>query len=208
VTDPAVLPAVAAPKRAAPHNQFLDLVRTVAIIRVLAWHTYGFAWLSYLIASMPAMFFVAGSLMAHSLERSSVRKVFYARFRRLLIPLWAFGLVLLSGMVLHSATQTELGLPVRWERCRWSSCLGPAGERLGITFWAVRVHAASPGSSCSARPCSGCSSVVDRPYRRAASASPSSKCGHARGPVPCSLRTWHRSALLVAGVSYNAGHLP
>lgn len=139
MTDPADLPAVAAPKRAAPHNQFLDLVRTVAIIRVLAWHTYGFAWLSYLIASMPAMFFVAGSLMAHSLERSSVRKVFYARFRRLLIPLWAFGLVMLSGMVLHSATQTELGLPVRWEQVPWwvFPLWDPQGSDWGITFWAV-----------------------------------------------------------------------
>ena len=101
--QPDAAPPTAAGRKS-PHNQFLDLVRTVAIIKVLAWHTYGFAWLSYLIASMPAMFFVAGSLMAHSLERTSVRKVLYARFRRLLIPLWAFGFVVLSGMILHSAT--------------------------------------------------------------------------------------------------------
>lgn len=124
---------------AAPHNQFLDLVRTVAIIRVLAWHTYGYAWLSYLIASMPAMFFVAGSLMAHSLERSPPKKVLVARFRRLLIPLWAFGVVAVAGMVLHSATQPELGRPVRWEQLPWwvFPLWDPQGSDWGVTFWAV-----------------------------------------------------------------------
>lgn len=136
--QPDAAPPTAAGRKS-PHNQFLDLVRTVAIIRVLAWHTYGFAWLSYLIASMPAMFFVAGSLMAHSLERTSVRKVLYARFRRLLIPLWAFGFVVLSGMILHSATEAELGLPVRWEQVPWwiFPLWDPQGSDWGITFWAV-----------------------------------------------------------------------
>ena len=50
-------------------------------------HTYGFAWISYFIASMPAMFFVAGSLMAYSLQKDGPRRVMYTRFRRLLVPL-------------------------------------------------------------------------------------------------------------------------
>ncbi len=132
-------PPASAPPAGKPHNQFLDLIRTVAIIRVLAWHTYGFAWLSYLVASMPAMFFVAGSLMAHSLERASAYHVLVARFRRLLIPLWAFAVVVVPGMALHSALKVELGLPLRWEQLPWwiFPIWDPQGSDWGVTFWAV-----------------------------------------------------------------------
>lgn len=132
-------PTPAAHPPGKPHNQFLDLIRTVAIIRVLAWHTYGFAWLSYLVASMPAMFFVAGSLMAHSLERASAYHVLVARFRRLLIPLWAFALVVVPGMALHSALKVELGRPMRWEQLPWwiFPAWDPQGSDWGVTFWAV-----------------------------------------------------------------------
>lgn len=127
------------PAQNKPHNQFLDLIRAVAIIRVLAWHTFGFAWLSYLVASMPAMFFVAGSLMAHSLERASWRHVLIARFRRLLIPLWAFALVVVPGMALHSQVKVELGQPMRWDQLPWwiFPIWDPQGSGWGVTFWAV-----------------------------------------------------------------------
>lgn len=121
------------------HNSFLDFVRTVAIIRVLAWHTYGFAWLSFLVASMPAMFFVAGSLMAHSLNHAPARRVLVARFRRLLIPLWAFGAVATTIMVLHSMVHPEMGQPMRWEQLTWwvFPAWDPQGSEWGVTFWAV-----------------------------------------------------------------------
>ncbi len=122
-----------------PRNEFLDLVRTVAIIRVLAWHTYGYAWLSYFVASMPAMFFVAGSLMAHSLSRAPSRRVLVARFRRLLIPLWAFALFALTVMLIHDATRTELGDPLHWSQVPWwvFPIWDPQGSDWGVTFWAV-----------------------------------------------------------------------
>ncbi len=125
--------------RQAPHNQFLDLVRTVAILRVLAWHTYGYAWLSYFVASMPAMFFVAGSLMAHSLERGSVRHVLVARFRRLLIPLWVFAIVALAVMTRHGIVHPEMGEPLRWSQIPWwvFPVWDPQGSDWGVTFWAV-----------------------------------------------------------------------
>lgn len=124
----------------AVHNQFLDLVRAVAIIRVLAWHTYGWPWLSYLVASMPAMFFVAGALMAQSLGRGSSYRVLMGRFRRLLIPLWAFSLVAVSVMVLHANFgRAELGQPMRWSQVPWwiFPVWDPQGSDWGVTFWAV-----------------------------------------------------------------------
>lgn len=131
--------AAAAPPAERTHNRFLDFVRTVAILRVLAWHTYGYAWLSYLVASMPAMFFVAGALMAQSLQRGSAPRVLKSRFRRLLIPLWAFGVVALGIMFFHAAARPDPGESVAWRQpLFWVFPIwDPQGSEWGITFWAV-----------------------------------------------------------------------
>ena len=38
-------------------------VRAIAIVRVVAWHAFGAAAITYFVAAMPAMFFVTGSLL-------------------------------------------------------------------------------------------------------------------------------------------------
>ena len=129
------------PPRAAAssRNGFLDVVRTVAILRVLAWHAYGTPWISYFIASMPAMFFVAGTLMCQSLERSGPLKVLRDRFRRLLIPLWVFSLVAISVMALYDwrrpdpAGNLDYARLVFWFFPVWD----PEGSRWGVTWWAA-----------------------------------------------------------------------
>jgi CubicO group peptidase (beta-lactamase class C family)/peptidoglycan/LPS O-acetylase OafA/YrhL len=90
---------------------FLDAVRAVAIVRVVAWHTFGFVAITYVVAAMPAMFFVTGSLLAKSLGRRRARTVLADRFRRLLVPLWAFGLVAWAAMAV-AARQAGTDLPV------------------------------------------------------------------------------------------------
>jgi len=95
--------------------------------------------MSYLVASMPAMFFVAGSLMAHSLEKAGARHVLYTRFRRLLIPFWAFGVVAMGIMVSHAAIRGAPGEEVApqqvifWLFPIWD----PQGSDWGVTWWAV-----------------------------------------------------------------------
>ncbi len=74
-----------------PREGFLDTIRTIATIRVIFWHAFGTPFLSFLVASMPTMFFVAGSLFAASLDRKSFRVVLRDRLRRILIPFWVFG---------------------------------------------------------------------------------------------------------------------
>lgn len=69
-------------------------------MRVIAWHAFGLAWITYVVAAMPAMFFVTGSLLAKSFGRRPPRAVLLDRFRRLLVPLWAFGLVAWGAMAL------------------------------------------------------------------------------------------------------------
>ncbi len=79
---------ISAPKA---REGFLDAVRAIATIRVVLWHAFGAPALSFVVASMPTMFFVAGSLLASSLDRRSFRQVLRDRVRRLLIPFWLFG---------------------------------------------------------------------------------------------------------------------
>ncbi|HEX2046939.1 MAG TPA: serine hydrolase [Acidimicrobiales bacterium] len=96
---------------------FLDVVRAVAIARVVAWHAFGLAAITYVVAAMPAMFFVTGSLLAKSLGRRDARTVLADRFRRLLVPLWAFGVVAWLAMALaawHEGTDLPLHRALTW----------------------------------------------------------------------------------------------
>ncbi|MGI8810622.1 MAG: acyltransferase family protein, partial [Acidimicrobiales bacterium] len=106
-----VSPAVDAPRGAEGREAFLDVVRALAIVRVIAWHAFGLAWITYVVAAMPAMFFVTGSLLAKSFARRPAGTVLVDRFRRLLVPLWAFGLVAWGAMAI-GAWRTGTDLPL------------------------------------------------------------------------------------------------
>jgi peptidoglycan/LPS O-acetylase OafA/YrhL len=99
-------PAAAAPEaqaapttpQAAPgRDRYLDLLRAIALVRVVVYHLFGWAWLTVLFPSMGVMFALAGSLMARSLKRPAL-SVIRGRLRRLLPPLWVFGAVVLPLM--------------------------------------------------------------------------------------------------------------
>ncbi|MFM7062512.1 MAG: acyltransferase family protein [Actinomycetes bacterium] len=88
----------------------LDLLRTVALYRVVTLHVTGIDPLTW-IAAMPVMFFVAGSLVAASLRRRPGRTVVVDRFRRILLPLgvYAAALVVLyasQGLLTSSLLST------------------------------------------------------------------------------------------------------
>ncbi|MFD9429305.1 acyltransferase [Streptomyces sp. NPDC060002] len=96
-TEPAVPePSAAAPKKPG-RDRYLDLLRTIALVRVVVYHLFGWAWLTVLFPSMGVMFALAGSLMARSLKRPPLG-VIRDRVRRLLPPLWLFGAVVLTLM--------------------------------------------------------------------------------------------------------------
>ncbi|MET7682757.1 acyltransferase [Streptomyces sp. NPDC005423] len=78
-------------------DRYLDLLRSIALVRVVVYHLFGWAWLSVLFPSMGVMFALAGSLMARSLNRPAP-SVIRGRLRRLLPPLWAFAAVALTMM--------------------------------------------------------------------------------------------------------------
>jgi peptidoglycan/LPS O-acetylase OafA/YrhL len=110
-TEPAPAPEAAAPP-AAPaakkpgRDRYLDLLRSIALVRVVVYHLFGWAWLTVLFPSMGVMFALAGSLMARSLKRPAPG-VIRGRVRRLLPPMWAFAVVVLTMMFVNGWNPTE-----------------------------------------------------------------------------------------------------
>ncbi|ROT33999.1 acyltransferase family protein [Micromonospora sp. HM5-17] len=87
------------PPAGAGRDRYLDLWRATALVRVVTYHVLGWIWLTVLFPAMGLMFALAGSLMARSLDRtgsSAVRR----RLRRLLPPLWGFGAVVVTALLL------------------------------------------------------------------------------------------------------------
>ncbi|AXG78130.1 acyltransferase family protein [Streptomyces paludis] len=74
-------------------DRYLDLLRAIALVRVVVFHIFGWAWLTILFPSMGVMFALAGSLMARSLSRRTPWSVVRSRLRRLLPPMWAFAVL-------------------------------------------------------------------------------------------------------------------
>lgn len=83
----------------APRDRYIDFLRAVALCRVVVYHMFGFAWLSYVFPAMGVMFALGGSLIADSLSRKPAPTAIASRFRRLLPALWVFSAVVVTAMV-------------------------------------------------------------------------------------------------------------
>ncbi|HEX5405245.1 MAG TPA: glycosyltransferase [Pseudonocardiaceae bacterium] len=97
------LTQVAKPTRRAKadRERWPDLLRAVAMVRVVCYHVFGGGWLSMVFPSMGVMFALGGSLMAKSMDRSAAIDVIGNRLRRLLPPLWLFGAIMIPLMLWH-----------------------------------------------------------------------------------------------------------
>ncbi|MEU9264424.1 acyltransferase [Streptomyces sp. NPDC048251] len=118
-------------KPAAPQrDRYFDTLRALALIRVVAYHTFGWAWAGMVFPSMGIMFGLAGTLMAKSLERPAL-KVVKSRFRRLLPPFWFWGVFVVLAMLIHD------WMP-GWEIVYWVVPLGdPPGNAWGEQAWEI-----------------------------------------------------------------------
>lgn len=106
-------------------DRYLDLLRAVALVRVVTYHSFGWAWLGLLFPSMGVMFALAGSLMARSLDRPAMQ-VIGGRFRRLLPPFWLFGFFVVAAMLVHGWGPGADDDPRMW----WSR----------LAFWILPVN--------------------------------------------------------------------
>jgi CubicO group peptidase (beta-lactamase class C family)/peptidoglycan/LPS O-acetylase OafA/YrhL len=97
---------------ASARDLFLDTVRAVAVIRVVIWHAYGWAPITWVISAVPAMIFVSGHLFAKSASRRPAGAVVHDRLRRLLVPYWAFAigawLIMIGARVISRTPETAL----------------------------------------------------------------------------------------------------
>lgn len=130
---------------------YLDALRTAAIIRVVTYHTFGGAWLSWLFPAMGVMFALAGGLMVRSLDKQPPLTVIRNRARRLLPALWLFGLVIIpvmlwGGGAFSNWTDPNTGEPVPfWKLIFWVvPILDPPGNEFGANFtvvlWYLRTY--------------------------------------------------------------------
>ncbi|MFJ5263512.1 acyltransferase [Streptomyces sp. NPDC088387] len=94
-------------------DRYFDLLRALALFRVVLYHLTGWAWLPLVFPSMGVMFALAGNLMARSLKRPPVQ-VIRGRVRRLLPPLWVLAVVGIAGMVAQGWGPDAEGHPGWW----------------------------------------------------------------------------------------------
>ncbi|MEV1288853.1 acyltransferase [Micromonospora sp. NPDC049679] len=118
-------------------NRYLDLLRFLAIIRVVVYHATGWAFLTLAFPAMSVMFALAGSLMAASLDRSGPAAV-GRRLRRLLPSLWMLAAVFVPAMLVT-------GLAVNWRLVFWALPLSdPPSNGWGAlalsTIWYLRDY--------------------------------------------------------------------
>ena len=124
-------PAVDVPRRpAAPpvdegRDAFLDVVRAISIVRVMFWHALGFWWISWTFAAMPAVFYVAGAVLAKSLRKASCWTVVKARLRRLIPPYLAYVGIAMAAILLAD--------PAAW-----------SNQTANIVSWFVPYRAPAP----------------------------------------------------------------
>ncbi|MET9129263.1 acyltransferase family protein [Streptomyces antibioticus] len=115
----------APPARKGGRDRYFDLLRALALFRVVLYHLMGWAWLPIVFPSMGVMFALAGNLMARSLDRRGAVEVVRGRLRRLLPPLWLLGAVGVSGMLLGGWGPGDDGEAGWW----W----------IHLTFWILPV---------------------------------------------------------------------
>lgn len=107
-------PAPEAPaQRKGGRDRYLDLLRALALVRVVLYHNFGWFWLPLVFPSMGVMFALAGSLMTRSLSRPALG-VIRGRLRRLLPPMWLFGAIMVTLQVLDGWGPDSEGHPAWW----------------------------------------------------------------------------------------------
>ncbi|GGK97661.1 hypothetical protein GCM10010094_68200 [Streptomyces flaveus] len=127
------------PARPAGRDRYLDLLRSLALVRVVTYHTFGWAWLTLAFPSLGVMFALAGSLMARSLSRPAL-SVIRGRMRRLLIPFWVFAAVAVCWMLARGWSPVELPRMLLWVLPLGDPPGSEWGEQLTGTLWYVRAY--------------------------------------------------------------------
>jgi len=98
-------PVATVPRRKPPvsdaqRDRWFDVLRVVALVALLAYHTTGEVPVALAFPSMGVAFAIAASLMVRSLRSTPTVDVVGHRLRRVLPPVWLFGLALVPVMLI------------------------------------------------------------------------------------------------------------
>lgn len=97
---PSAVPVAAlAPAPSAGRDRAVDLVRAVALLRVITYHAIGLPYVMTWFSAMPLMFFIAGYFTEASLERERPASCIRKRFVRVLLPLVPYALTIIGVFV-------------------------------------------------------------------------------------------------------------
>lgn len=136
-TDAATGPTVPrAPS--AVRDRMLDVVRAIAVVRVVLWHTWSWWWLTW-VPAMPAMFFANGALLVDSVERRGWWDTVRQRLRRLMPPFWAYAAASVVTMVALGWRPDPVEL-VRWVVPIADPVGSASTPGLWIPLWYVRAY--------------------------------------------------------------------
>lgn len=132
------VPEAELPTSASGKDPLLDLIRIAAIGRVVLWHTWAWAWLTW-IPAMPAMFFVTGALLEGSVARRGWQATLWPRLQRLLVPYWVYAGFCWVVMLVDGWS------PTLWDGAKWLLPLvDPIGSDdlpgLWVPLWYLRAY--------------------------------------------------------------------
>ena len=132
----------------ATRDAALDLLRAVALFRVIVWHAFAATWMTFF-AAMPVLFFVAGTLLARSQGSRSHAAVLFRRCRRLLPAVWVYGAVVATAGAVRGGLEDGVASPSldgAWTALSWLvPVVDPAGSDwhggwLSTHLWYVRAY--------------------------------------------------------------------
>src|SRR4051812_4057302 len=120
-------------------NRYIDSLRAAAILRVVVYHAFGWAWLTFVLPAMGVMFALGGSLMAASLMSKGARNAIFTRVRRLVPALWILGAIAVPLMLWHGWSTHAAEHALDWPKLAfWILPVGdPPGSSWGEPLWEV-----------------------------------------------------------------------
>ncbi|NYD23907.1 acyltransferase family protein [Kineococcus aurantiacus] len=130
---------------ATSRNPVIDLLRSLGLLRVVAWHAVAAPWITWLLPAVPLLFFCSGYLLGA--RQTPGASVLLDRLRRILVPLWFFGASLGIAAVLFATwSDVEVPFPGWRQVLPWILPLadplspGVDGGWLSSHLWYVRAH--------------------------------------------------------------------
>jgi hypothetical protein len=122
-------------------NRYFDLLRTIALGRVIVYHTVGANWLHMAFPAIGVMFGLAGSLMARSLDNRGSVRVVAARLRRLLPPVWVYGAIAVAvGWEVLGTGEHRWVHVASWLFPLRDPDQAPPGSGMVDTLWYLRTY--------------------------------------------------------------------